>query len=379
MSSRLPGNTASYRQEDERKRDEARVTTQQNQIDELRSALRELASRQVRIEEGLKAYEGSAAQNRLTLEQIRAESSQSSQARALDENRTRQQVSDLEQRIDDGTRPIRSLQAHVNELLELSRKKTDDTGQHQRRYDELRSMIDHLQALGDRNTVVTHQLRDALDNVRGEADQIRRDALRNDDAIKIVDQEARRRVAEVIQAGETVGGQIDELRSDVGHALDLVDETKRSIVHIDPALDELRAADLVIRQDVARTHTQAVERHEVLVERQEDIRQSTGAQFAEVRLAMEQRHERLGERIDAIVEQDREIGYRISALAMQLDELRQIDASLRRDLYSLHEQRVRLRLEQVQHELDLVTGAKRVVEANGAKSDARPSVRSLDT
>src|SRR5947209_7645991 len=82
---------------------------------------------------------------------------------------------DLDQRIDDSVGPIRSLQAHVSELLETSRKKTDDTGQHQRRFDELRTMIDHLQALSDRTTVVTHQLRDGLDNVRSEADQTRRD------------------------------------------------------------------------------------------------------------------------------------------------------------------------------------------------------------
>src|SRR5687768_7622460 len=100
MGNRTPGAPApgmpAYRQDDERRRDEARLSTMQSQLDELRQALRELASRQVRSEEGLKQYEGSAAQNRLALEQIRQESQQSAQARALDENRTRQQLSDLE-------------------------------------------------------------------------------------------------------------------------------------------------------------------------------------------------------------------------------------------------------------------------------------------
>ena len=48
---------ASYRQEDDRRREEARVTALQNQIDELRQALRELLSRQARGEEQLKLYE----------------------------------------------------------------------------------------------------------------------------------------------------------------------------------------------------------------------------------------------------------------------------------------------------------------------------------
>lgn len=382
-TNRTPGSTAIYRQEDDRKRDEARAATLQNQVDELRQALRELASRQVRIEEGLKQYEGSAAQNRLTLEQIRQEAAQSSQARALDENRTRQQIGDLEQRIDDSVRPIRSLQAHVVELLETSRKKTDDTGQHQRKFDELRTMIEHLQALSDRTTVVTHQLRDSLDNIRSEADQTRRDIMRNEDAVKIVDQEARRRVAEVAQSGVQVNARLDELRSDIGHAFDLIEETQRSIVHIDPELAELRDIDIVVRQDLTRFNTAALERHEDVVERQEENRQSVDGQFAEMRQGIDQRYERLGERIEAFNEQHREVGFRVSALAMQLDELKQVDEGIRRDLWTLHEQRVRLRLEQVQQELDLVTGSRRTADLDSNHKDARPmsrnSIRSLDT
>lgn len=382
MSSRVPGAATGmppYRQEDERRRDEARITSLQNTVDELRQALRELASRQVRIEETVKQYEGGAAQNRLGLEQIRQEGAQSAQARALDENRTRQQIADLEQRIDDATRPIRSLQAHVNELIEASRKKTDDTGQHQRRYDELRGLIEHLQAMGDRSTVIAHQLRDSIDNVRSESEQVRRDMLRNEDAIKIVDQESRRRIAEVSQAGESVNARIDELRSDVAHTFDLIEETRRSITHVDPTLEELRQTDIAIRQDVVRFQQQAVERHETLVERQEDIRQSVDGQFSELRTAIEQRYERLGERLDAMNDQYRELGYRLSTFVLQLDELRQVDGTLRRDLWTLHEQRVRLRLEQIQQELDLVTGSRRVAEAAPAHESKTPSVRSLDT
>jgi chromosome segregation ATPase len=381
MSSRAPSSTTlgvpTFRQEDDRKRDEARFVTLQNQLDELRQALRELASRQVRIEEGTKQHEGSAAQNRLTLDAIRQEAQQTAQARALDENRTRQVIADLEQRLDDAIRPIRSLQAHVSELLEASRRKTDDTGQHQKRYDELRNLIEHLSAVGDRNAVVAHQLRDSIDNVRSESDQLRRDILRNEDAIKIVDQEIRRRIAEVAQGGENYSARLDELRSDLGHAFDLIEEYRRSIVHVDPALQELREVDVGLRQDVTRIHAQAIERHEVLVDRLEDIRQATDAQFVELRQAAEQRYERLGERIDEINEFYRELGFRISAVAHQLDELRLVDATLRRDMWHLHEQRVRMRLEQAQAELDHVTGQRRTADVEPA-ADSRPTPRPVD-
>jgi chromosome segregation ATPase len=383
MSSRAPGASPAgmppFRQDDERRRDEARLSTLQSQLDELRQALRELASRQVRVEETIKQYEGGSAQNRLGLEQLRQETQQSAQARALDENRTRQQIGDLEQRIDDATRPIRSLTAHVNELLEASRKKVDDSGQHLRRYDELRGMIEHVQALGDRNAVMTHQLRDSIDNVRSESEQIRRDMLRNEDAIKIVDQEARRRVAEVVQAGADVSSRIDELRSDVAHTFDLIEEVRRSITHVDPTLEELRQIDIALRQDIVRFQQQAIERHETLVERQEDTRQAVDAQFDELRTAIEQRYEPLGERIEAVAEQYRELGYRLSTFVLQLDELKQVDGTLRRDLWALHEQRVRLRLEQIQQELELVTGSRRIAEAAPASDQKAGTIRSLDT
>ena len=348
-----------YRQEDERRRDEARIVALQNQIDELRQGMRELLSRQIRGEETAKLVESTTAQQRLAIEQFRQEAHQTAQARALDENRTRQQIADLETHLEDATRPIRSLQAHVNELLEHSRKKTDDGGQYQRRIDELRSSIEHVSAHSDRTLVVTHQLRDSLDILRAETDQLRRDILRAEDAVKIVDQEARRRVAEVGQATDNVAARIDELRSDLAHLYDLIEDTRRSIVHVDPTLEELKAIDVDLRADLTRFQAQAIERHELMLERDEDVRQETDAQFGDVRQTIEQRAERLAERIETAFEQHRELVFRTNTLYGQLDELRQIDASLRRDIWYLHEQRVRLRLEQIQEELDLVTSQRR--------------------
>jgi len=355
----VPGGIAPHRQEDDRQREIARQGALQGQVDEIRQALRELASRQVRIEEVIKQYEGGVAQNRMMLDQLRQEAQQSAQARALDENRTRQQVGEMDQRLDDAIRPVRSLQAHVSELLETSRRRVDDSGQNQRKLEELRSMIEHIQAVGDRNTVASHQVRESVEAMKGDLDQIRRDQLRNEDAVKIVDQETRRRIAEVAESADSVNARLDELRADISHSLDLIDETRRSIVHIDPALEELKKGDGVVKQDIARFNQQAVERHETLVDRIDDVRQMADGQVAEVRQAQEQRIDRFNERIDDVVDQYRELGGRISGLANHLEKLKLVDESIRRDLWQLHEQRVRLRLEQAQQELDQVSGMRR--------------------
>jgi len=366
-------NPGALRQDDERRRDEARVAALQNQVDELRQAMREVLSRQGREEELLKHYESATAQNRISIEQLRQESHQSAQARALDENRTRQQVIDLETRLEDVTRPIRSVQAHVMELIEAARQKVDDTSQFHQRDDELQIQIEHLSAHVDRTGVLIHQVRDSIDAVREETDGLRRDIVRAEDSIKIVDQEARRRVAEVAQSGETVTARIDELRSDLGHLFDLIDDTRRSIVHIDPSLEELREVDATLRQEISRSHAQGVERHELIQERVEDMRGDIDARFADVRQALEQRHERLAERIDDLNEAIRELGFRISQFSGQLDELRLTDASVRRDLWLLNEQRVRLRLDQAQQELDLIAAQRRDAESDsGAGRVRRP-------
>jgi chromosome segregation ATPase len=385
MSSRTPGvppaGIPAYRQEDDRRRDEARLSTLQTQVDEVRQALRELASRQVRLEDHLKQTDGQAAQNRIQIEQVRQETAQSIQARGIDENRTRQQMSDLEQHLDDAVRPVRSMQAHIAELLETNRKKTDDSGQVTRRIDEIRSLVENLQALGDRNAVVTHQLRDSIDAIRSEVEQVRRDIIRNEDAIKVVDQEARRRIAEVAQITEGFGSRMDEIRSDLAHSFDLIEEVKRSIVHIDPTLEELREADAAARVEVNRLQAQSVERHEMLVERIDDARANSETHLFELRTSMDQRFERVSERIERLTEELRQVEFKASTVALSIDELKQTDAGLRREVWSLHEQRLRARLEQVQQELEQVTGNRRVMEAE-ARTVPDPNtpktIRSLD-
>ena len=365
---RTPGSgpaatVAAYRQDDDRRRDEARVAILQNQVDEMRAANRELASRQTHDEEAIKQNESLSAQLRLAIEQLRQESQQTSQARALDENRTRQLIQELETRIDDGVRPVRSLQAHVSELLETSRRKVDDTSQTDQRLEELVTVIEHLSALGDRTSAVSHGLRDTIDGVRSEVEGFRRDIIRAEDAIKIVDQEARRRSSDVQDIAEGYSARLDELRADLGHLYDSFEDQRRGLVHVDPTLDELRAGELALRQDQARLQSQVTERHALLTDMLDDARQENDARFEQLRQIFEERLDRLNERLEEANEQYRELTYKVTDLNAAIEELRQVDGSLHRDLWYLHEQRVRVRLEQVQEELDVATAQRRDADA----------------
>src|SRR5690606_16848291 len=161
-----------------------------------------------------------------------------------------------EERLDDSMRPVRSLQAHVTDLLEQSRRKVDDTTQNKERYGELSTNIEHLTAMSDRTSAIAHGLRDNIDSVRSEIDELRRDIIRTDDSIKIVDQEARRRVQSVSENIDGFTARMDELRSDLSHTFEAIEDTKRGLVHVDPTLDELRTAEASLRADLTKLQSQ---------------------------------------------------------------------------------------------------------------------------
>ena len=350
------------RDDERRKRDEAKIQTLQAQIDEIRAMTREFASRQMRMEDQFKTSDATIAQYRITLEQHRHEVSQSAQARQLEEARVRQQLSDLSTRIDDSTRPIRSLQAHVAELLETVRRQRDDVSQDTKRFDDLRSLIDHLGAHSERQIVVSQALRDSIENIRVEVERQQRDLMRVDDATKIVDQDARRRVAEVVQQIQNVSARMSEEFGGVSALGVRIDDVDQTLTTVWPHFDVLRDAQQRLEGDISRFHAQSVERDDLVAERIEEIRQQADAQVSSLDTATTQRFERLAARTEQLDEIDRELAYRLSLLEMQLEELHRVDQRVRREMWYLNEQRARLKLEQAQQEYESVMDARRQAE-----------------
>ncbi|MGA7669863.1 MAG: hypothetical protein WBW04_05540 [Nitrolancea sp.] len=350
------------RDDERRKRDEAKIQTLQAQIDELRNMSREAASRQLRLEDQLKASEANVAQYRIILDQHRHEVSQAAQARQLEESRVRQQMSDLSTRIDDSTRPIRSIQAHVGELLETVRRQRDDVSHDTKRYDDLRSLIDHLGAHSERQVAVSQTLRDSIENVRVEVERQQRDLLRIDDATKIVDQDGRRRLTEVIQQIENLSAHVNAELAGVSALAARVDDVDQSLTGVWPIFDTLRDSQEKFQSEIDRYHTQSVERDDLVAERMEEIRQQSEAQVNNLDAATSQRFERLSSRTEQLDEVDRDLAYRLSLIEMQIEELTRVDQRVRREMWYLNEQRARLQLEQAQQELEQVIDSRRQAE-----------------
>ncbi|ACZ38358.1 hypothetical protein [Sphaerobacter thermophilus] len=356
----------SVREDDRRKREEAKIQGLQAQIDELRQITRELLSRQLREEEQIKATETALAQHRLALEQHRHEVAQAAQARQVEEARFRQQLTDLNQRIDDVARPIRSLQAHVSELLETVRRQREDVGHDTKRFDELRALIDHLSAHGERQVAVSQGLRDSVDALRTEVERLQRDLMRTDDAVRIVEQELRRRVAEIVQEVSNLEARIAEEAAGVAAVQAQLQELREAMKEIDPQFEAIGNILERLESEIDRFHTQAVERDELMAERIEELRQQFDAQLRDIQERHDMRFERAVQRADQMEEVDRDLAYRMQMIEIRLEELHQVDRRLRRELWYLHEQRARLRFEQAQQELEAVVEARRDIEREDA-------------
>lgn len=351
-----------YRAQDTMNRSDAQYQALLADLDELRGVVGALIEDRDMNQVLIKQQAAEIAQLHQMLEKSTNDAQQAAQAAALNESRTRQFVEELEERLDDAIRPVRSLQSHVTDLLEQNRRKVDDSTQNKERFGEIGASVEHLSAQTDRTSAIAHSLRDGLDALRGEIDELRRDILRTDDATKIVDQDSRRRVQGVTDTIEGFGARLDEIRADIAHLDESIDDTRRSMVHIDPSLDELRTAEQALRTDMSKLQSIQDDRYDQVVDSIEEQRQETDARFDQLRHTLEERIERLNERLEESNDSIRETGYKISEINSQIEELRQQDAALHRDIWYLHEQRVRVRLEQVQEELDLATAQRRDAE-----------------
>jgi chromosome segregation ATPase len=361
------------RDDERRRRDEAKIVALQQQVDELRLLVREMMSRQARNEEQFKNYEVGLSQVRQTVEQHRHEVSQSVQARQMDDARVRQQMSELDARIEETGRPIRSLQAHVADLLDSIRRGRDDNQDDLRRYDELRTTIEHVGAISERNASVIQVTRDSLDVLRADHEQTQRELLKAEDATKIVEQELRRKFAEANQETQNLAARIEEMRPFFTQIEAMIEDIRHSIVHVDPALEELARIDGVIQEEIARFYDQTVERDDLLAERLDEIRRYLDTQVRDLRQLVEQRFERVTTRVDDLADVDRELSYRLNMIEMRLDELRDVDVKLRRELWHLHEAAARRRLDHMQAEVDTINEARRVAEQDLANErGARP-------
>ncbi len=373
---------ARARDEERRRRDAVTINNLQQQIDELRALVRDHVARVGRSDEIVKNVEVMIADVRADLDDHRRGTVQYAQARQLDENRVRAALADMHGGISEAHGAIRTLQAQTAELIEQTRARRDTTETTNRRFDELQAQISRTFAQQDRLAEMLKAVRENIEEVRVEAAQARREYQRVEDAIRIVDSEAKRRVVEVEQLIEVIPPRVEEALRRIAAVETAFKSVGEEFARIHNNLANLAAIDVRQEEVYTTINEQALERHDLVLERLEEVRQQGDAVARDLRHAAEERDAYLASRVDVSDEALRDVAHRITLVNTRVDEVGQRIADVRKELARASEQQVRSRFKQVQQELEEVIELnRRIVAGDGAADEPppqRPMLRPLD-
>lgn len=357
------------REDERRRRDEARLGEIEAQLEELRRALLEQGSRQARAEEWHKSLEAAVERLSGRLDAQRAEVAQFNDARQLDINRLRQATEELGVALEQGIRPIPDLRAQMADTMSQVRAKLQEVAQDRPRFDELQHQIDRLPPQIDRATQIAGGVREELTGVREELVALRADLQRAGDATGLVEQDARRRIGEVREAVDAIHARIDAVRDELTPLDVQIDRVRHELHEILPRFDELAAADTALHEEVERVGVADFERHSQAIGRIEEVRAALEGEVRTVERLNDTRFTSTMARFNDHDEADRHLGHQLALLAVRLDELRAADAAVRAEMHQLEELRLRLRLEQAQQETKAVADHLAVLKAAAAGGD----------
>ncbi|MCA1670421.1 MAG: hypothetical protein LC793_24180 [Thermomicrobia bacterium] len=131
-------------------------------------------------------------------------------------------------------------------------------------------------------------------------------------------------------------------------------------------------ADARQEEVVATVNEQALERHDLVLERLEEVRQQGDAVDRDLRHAAEERDAYIASRVDLSDEALRGIAHRVSLVNTRVDEVGQRIADVRKELAHASEQQVRARFKQVQQELEEVVELNRRAMTTESTPDEPP-------
>lgn len=339
---------ANARDDERRRREEATVNSLQQQVDELRHLLREQLNRQGRIEEQLRLSESQLGQVRAELDDVRQETGRAGQLRQLDEHRVRQQMADLQSRVEEPQRPLRTLQAQMAELIDQLRQEREQITHGERQVEAVRAQVEGYRNDIARALETARLAREALDGVHQAQSALAREIQKAGDQVRLIEQEARRRMVEVEQEVANVAVRIDEVASYRPVLEESIRQARDELVAFQPQLDALGARYGQQMQALARVQAQAEERDGLIQGRLEEVRTALTEEIGRIMDAVDEAVDGIHARIAVWEEGQRELNGRLSQTSVQVSALQGRDDRLAELLRRTEERLVLQRLEQAQ-------------------------------
>jgi chromosome segregation ATPase len=355
--------------DEQRRRDDARIEALQEQIDRLHLILRESGSRHSQSEETHDTITETLAELGERIEAARGEARALSDARLVEIGRLRADTEESEHRFSGAIAPIPSLQAQINDLAVFVRTKFQELGEDRHRFGELQVQIDRLPPQVERAAQLAREVRGELEAVRAEIDEIRADWRKTNDAVGIVEQDVRRRVGDLGVRLDETNGRIDALKDEFPPLDVQIDRVRAELHGILPRFDALVAVDAELRTDIDQVGSYAQLRHDKTMAQAEATRTAGEERLRVIERLNDTRFTATMARFEELEHADSSISHRLALMATRLDALRDEDQALRGEMRRLEELRLRVRIEQAQQEVQIVTERLAQLQADGDDDD----------
>ncbi|NWF81821.1 MAG: hypothetical protein HXY37_17530 [Chloroflexi bacterium] len=319
-----PDLTAKYEEERLRAHEQSQIVYLQGQIDELRRMLKDQTNKYNWALEQTRKTEAAVVQVQSLFERHAEETRQAGEAVRRDVAALRKEVAGALVKIEEAVRPIRDLQAQIQQVAEARKQDRDYVAGWLTRIEQaeqqLPALHSQIKELDDRQRQVLLQLDRLREADAAAVQEVRRVA----EELQVEKQGLRRQAVEAQQLVADVQGVLEEHAAriaridDIRQHIELFAEAlPKQIVDVAAKLPDLAA-------EIKRIERIATERFLMNQERLEDVRQQADERISELQEADEQHLRQLTawlERLDSYL---RELEQRIARSTSRLEAAQQV-------------------------------------------------------
>jgi chromosome segregation ATPase len=319
-----PDLTAKFEEERLRAQEQSQIVYLQGQIDELRRLLKDQTNKYNWAMEQVRKTEAAVVQVQGLFERHAGEVLQANEAVRRDVISLRKEVAGALVKIDEGVRPIRDMQAQIQQVAEARKADRDYVASWLGRIEQTEQQIVAVQAqvkeLDDRQRQVLLQ----LDRLREADTAAAQETRRVGDELQIEKQSLRRQAVEAQQLVADVRGVLEEHAARIAR----IDEIRE---HVTLFAETLPSQIIAVAEklpgmvaEVKRVERLSTERFLMNQERLEEVRQQADEKISDLQAADEQHLRQLTawlERIDGYL---REIEQRLGRSTSKLENVQQV-------------------------------------------------------
>jgi len=324
-----------YRDSDHSKKGEAQVFQLQQQVDELRRLLREQVARQHSLEDNWKQSEARIIQVREQADKQSAELTQAVQVRLLEEHRMKQEISELQVRINEPAKPIREMRSQIAEILETRRREGEQVGLDKTALDKIHVAIRDTQAQIGRLDGYIKDLREAVKITANAQEFYQRELERMMDIIHSSEQVVRRQGDEFREEVKSLREEVALFSNRITRVEDLQRLDAARLEEFPPVFEVLHQDDERIQTNISRVEKISNDRYLVYQDRLEEIRQQTETQFFNVNQLLNGQAESDNVRFVQLDDHIRTVDAAVLETQMHIEQVKQVEDSEIYDIYQL--------------------------------------------